>query len=58
MISIYNYFSSLYIYPRMDPVNPQYILMSSLLKRTISEENMYFIAFYTKLQRIQDNLDI
>jgi len=42
----------------MDPVNPQYILMSSLLKRTISEENMYFIAFYTKLQRIQDNLDI
>ena len=25
MISIHNYFSRSYIYPRMDPVNPQYV---------------------------------
>ena len=44
MISTYDYFSRSYIYPWMDIVNPQYIYMSSLLKRTISGKSTYLIA--------------
>ena len=40
----------------MDPVSPQYISMSSLLKQAIANKNIYFTA--KAQERFRDNLNI
>ena len=42
----------------MDPVNLQYIWMSSLLPRVFRKKNIYFIAKAQKAQGFRDNLNV